>query len=136
MNYDDIINIKHFEPKHPRMSIYNRSAQFAPFAALTGFEDKIKETARLTDELIEISEDQKVFIDNELSIIEENIKTNPLVKITYFEKDKIKSGGKYISFIDNVKKIDKVEQNIYFVNKKIISLYDIYELQIIKNLID
>ena len=67
-DYDDIININHYEPnyKHPRMSIFNRSAQFAPFAALTGFDDEVKETQRLTDQKKELDEDEKSNINNKL----------------------------------------------------------------------
>ena len=68
-NYDDIINLPHFESKkHPRMSLEARSAQFAPFAALTGYDEFIRETSRLTNERIEIDESLKIILDGKLQI--------------------------------------------------------------------
>ena len=95
-NYDDIINL-HYEPKnHKRMSIEARSAQFAPFSALTGYDTAIKETERLTDKKIEITEDLKQILNKKLQYILENNHINPIVTFTYFVKDKNKYGGKYI----------------------------------------
>ena len=117
-NYDNIINIPHFEPKyHKRMSIYNRAAQFAPFAALTGYDDEVKETARLTDKELILDEDRKDIIDMKLRIIEEHIKENPEIKVIYFEKDKRKKGGYYKEYIGCVKKIDTVDNMIIFNDK-------------------
>lgn len=118
-NYDDIINIKHFEPKHKRMSRYNRAAQFAPFAALTGYEDSIKETARLTSKKIEIDESKKELLDFKLQLLKQNIKNKPLVKIMYFIKDNKKSGGSYEEIIGNITKIDEYKKNIIINNIKI-----------------
>ena len=106
--YKDIINIKHFEPKHERMSLYARSAQFAPFAALTGYEEQVAETGRITDEKREIEEGLIEIINQELIKIKEIIKLNPKVKITYFVPDKRKTGGKYITKEESVKKIDEL----------------------------
>ena len=72
--YDDIINMSHhISKKHPRMSLENRSAQFAPFAALTGYEDEVEETARITDKRIEITDEIKSKINMKLQIIQETI---------------------------------------------------------------
>lgn len=117
-NYEDIINLNHYNPKfHPRMSIYNRSAQFAPFAALTGYDEAIIETARITDEKIELNDDLRTFIDMKLHIIEEHIKEKSIVKILYFEKDKRKQGGKYIEYSGIVKRIDLINKFIIFEDK-------------------
>lgn len=117
-NYEDIINLNHYNPKfHPRMSIYNRSAQFAPFAALTGYDEAIIETARITDEKIELNDDLRTFIDMKLHIIEEHIKEKLIVKILYFEKDKRKQGGKYIEYSGIVKRIDLINKFIIFEDK-------------------
>ena len=96
-NYDDIINLPHYvSKKHPQMSIESRSAQFAPFSALIGYDEAIKETARLTDKRIEIDEGLKNILNNKLQYILENIKLNPEITFTYFVYDNKKSGVKYI----------------------------------------
>lgn len=128
-NYDDIIDMEHFTSKvHPRMSMEARAAQFAPFSALTGYEESVKETARLTDEKIEIDDGLKEMINNRLLIIEEKLKSNPLVAITYFVPDKKKKGGKYITSEVHIKKIDNIElkittkENIYININEIINI--------------
>lgn len=80
--YDDIINLEHHVSKvHKQMSLENRSAQFAPFAALTGYENEEKETARITEDRIELDEEQKIIINEKLNIIESQIATNPEITI-------------------------------------------------------
>ncbi|MFG6319323.1 MAG: hypothetical protein K1W33_05650, partial [Clostridia bacterium] len=102
--YDDIINLPHYiSKKHPQMSIEARAAQFAPFAALTGHSEAIRETARLTDERIEIDEDLKVIIDSKLRMIQKKISLKPTVSITYFVPDEKKKGGEYVTIVGNVK---------------------------------
>lgn len=114
-SYDKIINLPHYEPKyHQRMSIYNRAAQFAPFAALTGYEDAVAETGRLTENEKLLNDDLKNVIDMKLQIVEEHIKDNQSINVLYFVKDKRKAGGKYIKYSGNVKKIDKISQEIIF----------------------
>ena len=76
-NYDDIINLKRPISKHPKMSLYQRSAQFAPFAALTGYEGQVKETARLTDRRIELDEEMKLILDLKIQVIKEMISYKP-----------------------------------------------------------
>ena len=105
--YDDIINMSHYiSKKHPRMSLENRSAQFAPFTALTGYEDEVEETARLTDKKIELTDERKDIINLKLKTIQEKIYTNPKVTITYFIPDNKKEGGSYKTVTSNVLKID------------------------------
>lgn len=128
-NYEDIINLPHYEPKnHTRMSSYNRAAQFAPFAALTGYEDLVKETARLTDKRIVIDEGLRNVINNKLQIIQMNIKLKPKVTITYFVQDQKKSGGSYLSITGNVKKIDSIEELIVMTDNKKIPMNDILSI--------
>lgn len=128
-NYDDIINLPHYEPKrHPRMSIESRSAQFAPFAALTGYEDAVKETARITDERIEIDEGLKTFLNDRLRIILKNIKDKPKIAFTYFVYDKNKSGGKYVCVTGNVNKIDMVNGYVLLTNKTKIPVIEILNI--------
>lgn len=125
-NYEDIINLEHHtSSRHPRMSIQNRAAQFAPFAALTGYSDAIKETARQTSKRIEIDDGLKSILNNKLQIINRNISTKPLVTFIYFIKDKKKSGGEYITITDKVKRIDLYNQEIIMVDKTKIPINDI-----------
>ena len=96
-SYDDIINLPHHvSKKHPPMSLYARSAQFAPFAALTGYEDAVRETARETNERIEIDDELKLILDGKIQILFEKIKVKPEVTFTYFIPDLRKDGGAYV----------------------------------------
>lgn len=127
--YKDIINLPHHVSKnHPRMSLNNRSAQFAPFSALTGYSEKIKETARITDKKIELDEGLKTVINNRLQIIKENIKSMPQVTITYFIKDQRKSGGSYKTIITNIKKIDEINKTITLIEGPKINIDDIINI--------
>lgn len=128
-NYEDIINLPHpTSSKHPRMSRESRSAQFAPFAALTGYEDAVKETARLTDERLEIDEGLKSLLNTRLQIILNNIKNKPLIAFTYFVYDKKKTGGKYITATGNVKKLNLVEQYIMLEDKTKIPINEVINI--------
>ena len=128
-NYSDIINIKHFDPKkHPRMSIYKRAAIFAPFAALTGYEDLVSETARLTTNKLILSDDEKEVINEKLLYLSKHLKELPIVSITYFEKDKYKEGGSYKTVKDIIKKIDDVNKLVILNNLKKIKISDIINI--------
>lgn len=128
-NYEDIINLPHYEPKyHTRMSIEARSAQFAPFSALTGYEEKVKETARVTDKKIELDEETKLLLNSKLQILIDNINNNPEVTFTYFIKDKNKEGGKYINITGNIKKIDTNKNLVILTNKIVIPITDIINI--------
>ena len=127
--YDDIINLPHhISKKHPQMTIESRAAQFAPFAALTGHADAIRETARLTDERIELDEEIKKIIDNKLQIIQKQISLNPKITITYFVPDKSKSGGEYITIAGNVRKIDYYNRLLIFTDNMVIPINEIIEI--------
>lgn len=96
--YEDIINLPHYDPiYHPRMSIDIRTGQFAPFAVLTGYDEEIEETARLTTRKYILDEENINKISENLNIIKEDINKNSELKITYFIADLKKDGGKYIS---------------------------------------
>lgn len=128
--YDDIINIKHFEPRfHPRMSLYSRSAQFAPFAALTGYGEAIGETARLTSSELTLTEDMKYIVDLKLQLLLNNLNDKDSIKITYFEKDKYKIGGKYLEYNGTVKRIDLVKRQIIFTDGNIINIDHIVDIK-------
>lgn len=107
-DYLDIINLPHHNSSnHKRMSMEKRASQFSPFAALTGYEELVKETARLTDKRIEIDEEVKQIINDKLQIINKNIKNKPKATFTYFIPDLKKNGGKYVNLTRIVKKIDE-----------------------------
>ena len=127
-NYDDIINLKRPISKHPKMSLYQRSAQFAPFAALTGYEGQVKETARLTDRRIELDEEMKLILDLKIQVIKEMLSDNPEVEITYFIPDTRKDGGKYETIINNVKKIDSYNEHIIMQNNLKIEIKEIINI--------
>ena len=128
-NYEDIINLPHHvSKKHPQMSIWSRSAQFAPFAALTGYDDAVKETARLTDKRLEIDEGLKNILNNKLQYILENKSLQPEITFTYFVYDNKKSGGKYIEKTGVVKKIDLNEKYIMLKDKTKISIDEIINI--------
>lgn len=117
LKYGDIIGRQHpTSEKHPRMSKMNRAAQFAPFAALTGYEESIEETARLTDCRIELCEDEIADINAKLNFIQEHIKELPEVTVTYFQPDERKEGGEYITLKGKVRRIDEVNREIIFEN--------------------
>lgn len=110
------------------MPMYDRAAQFAPFAALTGHEEAINETSRYTEERIELTEEQKENIDRELQELRDR-GTECNVRIVYFEPDELKKGGTYVEFRGAVKKINSRGQ--LTLENEIILLYDnIYELEI------
>ena len=128
-DYEDIINLPHHtSTKHPRMTQLARAAQFSPFAALTGYDDAIKETGRLTDKKIELTDEEKIIINNKLLKINDNIKKNPKVTITYFEHDKNKIGGKYLSYTGYIKKIDMIALTITLSDKTKININEIIDI--------
>jgi len=113
--YADIIDHPHWEsPKHPPMSLYDRAAQFSPFAALTGYEDMIGEEARLVDNRIELSEEELEELNRTLGRINEAIEAGekPMLTITFFVPDPLKAGGIYETVTEKVRRIDPVEQKI------------------------
>lgn len=128
--YDDIMHLPHPEPiKHSRMTRLNRAAQFSPFAALTGYEDAVKETARLTSRKIELNEDSIDKLNSQLCYIQEHISENIEVSITYFQPDKKKAGGVYLEAKGIVKKIDEYEKTLVFKDGNRIPLVDIVEIR-------
>jgi hypothetical protein len=128
--YDDIINLEyHKSKKHPPMSLYARSAQFAPFAALTGYEDAVRETSRITSERIELDDELKSILDMKLQLIRENIGKKEEIKFTYFEPDERKEGGAYVTIDGVVKKFDEINHTIVLTNKMQIPIDDLLDIQ-------
>lgn len=127
--YDDIIHLPHHEStKHPKMPATDRAAQFLPFAALTGYDAAVRETARLTDCRIELDEMKKEELDNHLQMIREQLAQKPEVIVTYFVPDARKDGGSYVTMKGTIKKIDDRERRLIMENGISIPMDDIYEL--------
>ena len=105
MLYEDILRLPHpTSLRHPRMSRGNRAAQFAAFAALSGYDDVLRETARLTDARITPSESELEALDRTLRLLLARIGEQPAVRVTLFQPDIAKSGGAYITITGSVKK--------------------------------
>ncbi|MGN0328797.1 MAG: hypothetical protein ACI4D4_07430 [Lachnospira sp.] len=129
--YNDIINLSHpTSKKHPRMSMLNRAAQFAPFAALTGYEDEVTEAGRLTEDFAELNEDEKNILDRKLAMIMEQNKgsNKPSVNITYFKPDEKKKGGAYVTYTGTIKKINYKDAMIITEDNIGIPIKFIYDL--------
>lgn len=128
-NYQDIINLEHYELKHPRMSRYNRAAQFAPFAALTGYTEKVKEVARLTSQKIELDDALKELINYKLNQLNKVIKLKPEVEVTYFVPDIKKEGGAYLTKKGHIKRIDFINRLIKFTDNEKITIDEIITIK-------
>ena len=127
--YKDIINLPHKQSsKRPHMSLQDRAAQFAPFAALVGYDDAIKETGRLTDERIEMSEEKLAVLNARYQILVDHLGEEPEVAITYFVPDIYKTGGSYITTTGVVKKLDTYERLITMVDGARILMDDVLTL--------
>jgi len=128
--YMDIINMPHHvSTKHTPMSRYERAAQFAPFAALTGYEDIIEEEGRITDSRIDINDEAKYILDNKMQILMNDIVNRPIVSITYFLPDEKKAGGKYVTLDEKIKKIDILKHTIITESGTVIPTNDIVDIQ-------
>lgn len=128
--YDDIINLEHHvSTKHSRMSLENRSAQFAPFSALTGYEEAVKEEARVTESRIDIDEEAKIEVNEKLNYIMKHLDKNIIVSVTYFEKDKKKQGGSYKTIKGIIKKIDDSRKTIKMQTGEIIKIEELKNIE-------
>ena len=127
--YDDIIGMPHHtSPRHPRMSMRDRAAQFAPFSALTGYGDVVDETARLTDGRIVLTEDAKALLDFKQRLLQERIDTKPEITVTYFVKDARKSGGSYQTVRGRLLRIDDVERTLVLEGGRRINAQDVIDI--------
>lgn len=107
----------------------NRAAQFSPFAALTGYDAAVKETARLTDEKLELDEYAKSILSDKLQILAEHVDDLPEVMFTYFVPDKKKSGGAYVSVTGRIREIDEYERIVVLEDGTKIPIHQIYEIE-------
>ena len=129
--YDDIIHLPHHVSAiHPHMSAIDRAAQFSPFAALTGYDAAIKETARLTDKRVELDESMKAALSNKLQMIADRLKEHPEIAITYFQPDGKKNGGAYVTVINTVKKIDVYKRIVVLTDGIVIPVDEIISIDI------
>ena len=128
--YEDIINLPHHvSTKRPQMSMLDRAAQFAPFAALTGYDAAIKETGRLTDEKIEMDEESLNMLNMKFQMLVDALDDEHEVTFTYFKPDKTKAGGAYITATGSVKKIDDFERIITLLDGTKIPMDDVYSIE-------
>lgn len=131
-NYDDIINMPHHISKTRKpMSLQNRSAQFAPFSALTGYDEKVREVARETSKKIELDDGIKLMLNEKLCLIKNDIKLRPKVTITYFVRDNKKENrGRYKTITGNAKIVDEVYKRIILIDNTIISFDNVIDIKL------
>lgn len=115
--------------KYPKMSMSDRAAQFAPFAALTGHKEAVIEQGRITQEKRILSNEEKLEINEK---IVEMVKLKSKCRITYFEKDKTKSGGKYLNRVLSFKRIDELNKVLYFKENIQIQIDDIVGIEVLE----
>lgn len=129
--YDDIIDLPHhISASRPQMPMLDRAAQFMPFRALTGYEDAVHETARLTEERVELTEDEKALLDTKLQRLADRLDSHPQVTLTWFQPDKRKTGGAYVTTTGQIKKIDDFEGALILLGGERIFIEDILNIQL------
>jgi hypothetical protein len=127
--YDDIINLPHPTSKRfPRMPLAERAAQFSPFAALTGYDSVIRETARLTGSRVELDECRRQELDAALRDLAARLDSRPEVLVTFFRKDSHKEGGEYVHVSGRLRKIDPFARTLVLEDGTVIPVDDILEL--------
>ena len=134
--YEDIIDHPHHQSKtRPHMSLQNRAAQFAPFAALSGYGEAVAETERITEERAILDESVVDEINRKLAEIAERLNSEsgnePYVSITYFVDDLLKDGGSYVHAAGNVKKVDAYERQVLMKDGTVIPMRDIFDVEIL-----
>ena len=118
--YEDIINLPHHQSvTRPHMSNYDRAAQFAPFAALKGYEEEIEEAKRTTDDKVELSDEQISDLNEKLNDLKKIIKQQPIIKVVYFVPDEKKVGGSYIRIEQQIKKIDEYKRKLILLDREL-----------------
>lgn len=128
--YDDIIHLpRPISTTRAKMSPVDRAAQFSPFAALTGYDDAILETGRLTEHREEISECRHAELNDVLQQLLDQLDSHPLVRITRFQSDRRKEGGAYITEVHRIRKIDPYHREIWTTEGFAIPMDDIWEME-------
>lgn len=129
-NYDDIINLpRHVSTRHTPMPRESRAAQFAPFAALVGYDAAVMEEARITGRRVELSEERISIINDRIFRLSQRLDEKPYVCITYFKNDARKFGGEYVTLHGIVHNIDEIEGVIVMDDKKRISVSDVLSIE-------
>ena len=127
--YDDIINLPHHvSTNHPRMSMHDRAAQFAPFAALVGYDDAVAEIARLTESRPELDEQEQRELNARLCELADHIQDHPEVRIKYFVPDERKSGGAIVEICGTVKKLVAADGTIVMADGTVIPICDLLNI--------
>lgn len=128
--YEDIVNLpSHISKKYPQPTMLERAARFAPFAAITGYEEMVLEEARETEDRIDLDEGTLADLNRRLNMIQESLEEEPQIKIMYFEPDKRKTGGAYVTITGIVKRIDEYERHMLMADGKKIPIDQIYGLE-------
>ncbi len=129
--YDDIINMPHrVSDTRPHMSMHDRAAQFSPFAALVGYDETVKETARLTDSKQELTADRIADLNKKTTFLTEHADERPEITIEYFVPDDKKAGGRYVTFSGSFRRIDEYNHNMVFTSGEEIPLNDISAIEL------
>ena len=131
--YDAMSLSHHVSKMRPQMSMSDRAAQFAPFAALTGYDDAVKEAGRLTDDKIELEESSLNELNVKIQLLRENLADAPEITFTYFKPDERKAGGEYLKTTGRVKKIDDYERLIVLHDGTKLPMDDILDMERIRN---
>ena len=128
--YGDIMYLPYRQSvRHARMSMKDRAAQFAPFAALTGYEEQVAETGRITGSRIELTEDQKSVIDGKIRILDEKRDSSPAVTVIYYVPDPLKEGGEYRSVTDSLRKADDYSRCLIMEHGTVVPVDDIFDIR-------
>ena len=128
--YDDIIDLPHYVSEtHPPMSRADRAAQFSPFAALTGYDAAVRETARVTERRIELDEGVKAELNARLNCILEHLSEHPQVSLTYFVPDEKKSGGAYRTVTGTVRKLDSFAKTLTLTDGTVVPMEEMVHVE-------
>ena len=131
--YSDIIDLPHHQSvRRPHMANYNRAAQFAPFAALVGYEQMVQNTADilLLDKRIVLSEDQKNILDEKLMNLKNWISEKPKVQVIYFDETSNELGGGYVSYSGMLRRIEEYPDRLIMMDRKEINICDILDIEV------
>jgi len=128
--YEDIIDLPpHISEKYPQPTMMDRAARFAPFAAITGYEEMVLEEARPTEERAELDENTLTVLNEKLNIIQETLAEKPEIRVTYFLPDTKKAGGSYVTVAGTVKRIDEYNRVLLMTDGKAIPIDEIFDLE-------
>ena len=128
--YSDIIDMpRHVSKTHPQMAVSDRAAQFSPFAALTGHEAALRETARITEVKVDLDNEEKMVLSDKLCQLRDKGYPSKFVRIVYFKPDQKKSGGAYLTVIGTVKRIDDTFGNIFMADNTVIPIDSVLSVE-------